>query len=145
MILEKEHTIQKEKRRTPHFDHYKVGKLILTHCKEYDRDVLADHRISRKELKPGVRCSVCGWLGMKRIYKKWLCPECKHASRYAHKAALKEYFLLIKPWITNKICRYWLQIDSKSLATRIFKESNLKYDAKRKIWVEKNEGRAGKY
>src|SRR5699024_6299886 len=42
---------------------------------EYDRDILADHGISRKELTPGVRCPACGWLGMKRIYKKWRSEE----------------------------------------------------------------------
>src|SRR5699024_7650121 len=137
MILEKEYAIQKEKDRKERLNHHQIGKFILNQCKEYDRDILADHGISRKELTPGVRCPACGWLGMKRIYKKWLCPECNQTSRYAHQTALKEYFLLMHPWITNKICRYWLQIESSSLASRIFKECNLMYDTKRRIWKEK--------
>lgn len=138
MILENEAKFKRTNRET--FNHRKIGELILMNSTDYNRDILADYGLTPQDLAPGVRCPSCGYLGMTRIHKYWLCPQCQHKSRYAHQAALRDYFLLVQPWISNKICMYWLKINSRNLATRILKESNLAYDSKSRIWRVKRNG-----
>src|SRR5699024_298099 len=133
MIMEKEKQVQQYNSRT--IQHHKIGQIIATHNKEPDFDILSTYNIDPKEIKPGVRCPHCAWLGMKRIYNNWLCPKCKGKSQYAHRAALRDYFLLIQPWITNKIGRYWLNVPSKDVVTRLFIKEKLIYHPEHRIWI----------
>lgn len=133
MIMEKERQLQQ---KIPHTIPWKkLSQMITNHNKESDTNILEKYGINYQKIKPGVRCPYCDRLGMKRIYNNWLCPKCKATSQYAHKAALREFFLLIQPWITNKIGRYWLQIPSKNIVTRIFKKENFIYHPDSRRWI----------
>ena len=69
---------------------------------------------------------------MKYHYGVWTCPHCKEKSKTAHIKAIEDYFLLIKPSITNSELRHFLQIDSIKSANNILKSLNLPYTGNRK-------------
>jgi len=133
MIMEKERQLQQNNPRV--FQHHKIGHIIARHDKEPDFDILSTYNLNSKDIMAGVPCPHCDWLGMKRIYNNWLCPKCKKKSQHAHKAALKDYFLLIQPWITNKFGRYWLNVSSKDVVTRLFTKEKFIYHRERRIWI----------
>src|SRR5699024_6339547 len=133
MILEKE---RQQHSNQPTIPHRKLTQLIINHNKEPDVDILKRFNIKSQDIRPGVRCPQCDWLGMERIFNNWQCPKCKVTSQYAHKSALKDFFLLIQPWISNKIGRYWLGVSSKSVITRLFKQEKFIYNSNRQIWTQ---------
>jgi len=135
-LMEKERTIQTE---YP-IQHRKLGYEILRACKEFDLDMMKKHNLSSADLRRGVACPGCGRLEMLRIHSGWTCPRCNTKSKEAHSQALADYFLLVKPSITNAETRNWLKIQSRSTATRILQASGLIYNKTRSRW-EKNASR----
>ncbi|MGY0691486.1 nuclease-related domain-containing protein [Virgibacillus sp. FSP13] len=114
-----------------------IGDAILRECQEFDVDILSQYAIKKQDIMPCVRCPGCGWLGMERIYNNWHCIKCNLHSRYAHKQALADYFFLIRPWIRNVECRWFLKLHSKNVATKILKEANLTHDKSKRRWIRK--------
>lgn len=133
MIMEKEKQLQQTNH--PTIQRHNISQIISKYNKEPDFDILSAYNINPKEIKPGIRCPHCDWLGMRRMYNNWACSNCGQKSRHAYKTALNEFFLLIHPWITNKMGRYWLNVASKDVITRLFKKEKLIYNAKRKVWL----------
>ncbi|WP_106496245.1 NERD domain-containing protein [Lentibacillus sp. Marseille-P4043] len=115
----------------------KIGEGILRECQEFDVDILSQYGIKKQDIKPGVRCPSCGQLGMRRIYGKWKCDYCKKTFKKANLNALSDYRLLIEPWITNQECRRFLNLNSRSVATRILKASNLIYQKEHNRWIKR--------
>lgn len=93
--------------------HQQIGKLIDSHSSEFDIDVMTTHKIKASELIRGVQCPECKYLGLPRIYGGWYCSSCQRKYTSAHKQALTDYFLLIKPTITNSECMNFLRIPLK--------------------------------
>ncbi|WP_188455886.1 nuclease-related domain-containing protein [Virgibacillus oceani] len=112
----------------------RIGEMILRACREFDIDILRKYGVLEKDIVTGVQCPGCGRLGMKRIYNNWECRTCGIRSKYAHKRALNDYLLLIRPWITNSECMRFLQLSSRNTATRVLKSSDLNYDSRSKRW-----------
>ncbi len=81
--------------------------------------------ISLKDLKLGVKCENCGFIGMQKIARTWYCPTCKENNSYAHKKAVSTYFSLCKETITNKECREFLLLNNRYEAKRILSSSDL--------------------
>lgn len=86
-------------------------------CRYYNIDVA--------DLKKGVYCENCGQFGMQKLKKGWYCLVCQHICRHAHERALRDYYMLVGNTITNRSCRYFLQIDSHDVAKRILKKAGL--------------------
>lgn len=87
---------------------------------------LIDHfSIPFKELKLGVKCESCGFIGMNKIIRTWFCPCCKKNNSNAHRKAISTYFSLCKGTITNKECREFLLISDRYVAKRILSNSGL--------------------
>ncbi|MBT2699724.1 NERD domain-containing protein [Bacillus sp. ISL-40] len=105
----------------------KVKRLILTNDTPEDPDLLEHFHLSKNDLPTGVQCPICNCLPMKYIYGTWVCPNCKCNSKTVHIQALNDYFLLIKPSITNSELRRFLHIDSPKSANNILKSMNLAY------------------
>lgn len=116
--------------------HPKVGKLVLQECQTFDLNLKKEYGISSSSISGGVQCPACKGLEMNRKHSKWNCAHCGHTSRDAHVQALNDYFLLVKPWITNKECRQFLRLESRSVATRILTSFGLQYDRKLKLWLK---------
>ncbi|MFD1363294.1 nuclease-related domain-containing protein [Lentibacillus salinarum] len=120
----------------PKIEDYKIGKLILRECRDFDINVMRHHEITREDLLPGVICSGCGMRGMKRIHGGWLCKKCRQKSHNAHRNDLANYLLLYGS-ITNKECMWLLGLTSRSTATRILQKSGLVYVKECKCWTKR--------
>lgn len=85
-----------------------------------------------KEISPGVHCPKCELLAM--VYKNgiWICLQCNYQSKTAFIPTINDYFLLIKPTITNAELRWFLQISSPDIANYILKSLNLPYTGSKK-------------
>ncbi|RDW21464.1 hypothetical protein CWR48_03440 [Oceanobacillus arenosus] len=137
MIPKKIMEIEERLAASEKVQHQKIGYMIMKECTEFDLDIFAQHKITPSNLLTGVQCPECGSLGIERVHSGWICHKCQKKYAAAHKAALEDYFLLIKPWITNTECMQWLKLDSRNTATRILKSSNLFFNSKRRWWERK--------
>ncbi|OLS33535.1 nuclease-related domain-containing protein [Bacillus sp. MRMR6] len=75
--------------------------------------------IERSEILTGVSCPNCKTLKMDYYRKEWKCSECLLYSKDAFIEAINDYFLLIKPTITNAELREFLRLPSQRAATYI--------------------------
>ena len=116
-------------------------KLLRKQHTPLDQPILEQYDIHYDELLKGVFCPVCHHLPMERTYGTWYCPQCKNKVKGAHIAALKDYFLLCGPEITNKNIRDFLRISSPYLASRLLHSMNLPSDGttKNRIYYLSNE------
>jgi len=83
------------------------------------RNLLKDYMISREDLLKGVFCPFCASLPMKRRRQQWHCQACGHYSKFAHYAALNDYFLLIHDQIANREARDFLKVESRDVMKRL--------------------------
>jgi ribosomal protein L37AE/L43A len=89
-------------------------------------DIQKMYNIPQKEILPGVHCPRCHLLAM--LYNKygiWVCPHCNYQSKTAFIQSLNDYFVLIKPTITNAELRWFLNISSHDTANYILKSLDL--------------------
>ncbi|MEK4522938.1 nuclease-related domain-containing protein [Psychrobacillus sp. FSL W7-1493] len=77
------------------------------------------YRIAPGDLLRGVECPSCGVLGMQRQYSTWKCRKCGDTDRAAHKAAIREFFLLVKSKMTVKDFQHFCLVDSPYTASRL--------------------------
>lgn len=75
----------------------------------------------------GVQCPACEAFGMDYRQGKWTC-FCGHKTADAHIQALKDYFLIYGPSITNKEFREFMKVKSPSTAKRLLSSMNLTFD-----------------
>lgn len=134
-VLDMNDTFKKRGASTIH--HRKIGQMILQGCKDFDMDIMAKHGVCWQALLPGVQCLKCGWLGMERIYNGWVCKKCTNKSRYAHRRAIADYFLLVRSYMSNSECMRFLKFNSKNIATKLLKDTGLYYDKRRRRWTKK--------
>jgi hypothetical protein len=132
-ILEKDEALQSSGQ--PKLASLEIGKTILRACKEHDFDILTRCGINFDDILTGVQCPTCQRLKMERKYGTWECKHCHTRAKHAHKQAIADYLLLVKPWITNEQCMRFLNIKSRSLATRLLKSCNLTYQKKYNRWI----------
>lgn len=116
---------------------FQIGMSILKNCREQDFDILGKFSIKKSDILAGVQCPKCDVLGMERIFGKWKCNKCGHHSKYAHKKAISDYLLLFGPTITNPECMRFLNINARSLATRILQSCDLEYQMNHRTWMKK--------
>ncbi|WP_051590911.1 nuclease-related domain-containing protein [Bacillus sp. UNC438CL73TsuS30] len=109
----------------------KIARLLLAHHTPEDPDILQYFDISPKEISTGVQCphKECKFIGMERRYGTWCCPKCGTRSKDAHIQSISDYFLLIKPSITNAELCDFLHINPR-LAYKILTSMNLPFTGK---------------
>ncbi|MGY3714882.1 nuclease-related domain-containing protein [Sutcliffiella cohnii] len=116
----------------------KIAKGLLKKDTPYDTDVLQKFSIKKEELICGVHCPVCKKLEMKKNKKGvWICHFCMHASKDAYKYSLNDFRLLVKPFISNRELRYFLNISSRYDATRMLSNLNASKSGKTKSTIYK--------
>ena len=87
--------------------------------------LINDFSIPFEDLKLGVKCESCSFIGMQKIIRSWYCPKCSKTNSYAHYKAISTYFSLCKETITNKECRDFLLLNNRNEAKRILSNSGL--------------------
>ncbi|WP_229671692.1 nuclease-related domain-containing protein [Lentibacillus kapialis] len=93
-------------------------------------NILQEHPLTNEHLIKGITCEKCSQHPMKRLYKKWQCPNCCAASFNAHEQIILDHFLLHGTTITNKECRELLQINSPRTARTILTNMGLQFSGK---------------
>ncbi|NMD68925.1 NERD domain-containing protein [Bacillus sp. DNRA2] len=114
---------------------HEISRLIVQEDMEQWYDFEKIYKTPRSHLHPGVQCSNCRCLGMKYYQGWWICLRCRHKSSDAHLAALRDYYLLWGPEITNAMFRWFLGIDSIHVASKLLKKLNLPYKGQNKYRV----------
>ncbi|MGB6406180.1 MAG: nuclease-related domain-containing protein [Planococcus donghaensis] len=105
----------------------KIQKLIVTNQTPYEHPPLCSYYfIDPKELQSGVFCSSCQSLSMQRLNKSWLCKNCGFQNPSAHLLAIQEYFSFVETTITNQKLRAFCGFESRSVATRLLCQLDLK-------------------
>lgn len=111
---------------------HRLSKLLLKLHTPYDKCILEEFGVHERELLKGVHCPNCETLQMRWAQRKWECISCGFSSRSAHHSAINDYKLLIGNTITNQKLRNFLQLPSRSAATRILKSLNLTFSGEKK-------------
>ncbi|ANX13811.1 hypothetical protein ABE41_017510 [Fictibacillus arsenicus] len=109
----------------PKKDLRKLSKILLKNHTTPTPNVLQKYNISNEDIIKGVACPSCGVIPMIRCHKKWVCTTCKFDSKTAYVQALRDYFLLISPTITNSQCRDFLKLKSRNTARNLLMDLNL--------------------
>ncbi|AYA77867.1 NERD domain-containing protein [Bacillus sp. Y1] len=105
----------------------RVCKLLLKSHPPAEYDALGRFGLSPSDICIGVQCGACGKLRMERVYGKWYCADCGNNDANAHITALKDYFYLIKPTITNQEFRDFMLLESPDVAHRLLNKMNLSF------------------
>lgn len=77
------------------------------------------YSIRRSDIRTGVICPGCGFIGMEKYKGGWRCLSCTRTSRDAHKKAIRDWFLLFGGGMSNKDCREFLRVDRQQTAHRL--------------------------
>ncbi|WP_442598570.1 nuclease-related domain-containing protein [Neobacillus sp. D3-1R] len=109
--------------------------LINSHVSIWSHTMLAEYKMATSEILTGVQCPSCGKLGMHYHKQNWICPLCHTCSKTAHEKAIRDYFLLIKPTITNKELRRFLHLPNARIAQRLLLSLNLRFSGDKKTRV----------
>ncbi|MBK5442738.1 MULTISPECIES: nuclease-related domain-containing protein [unclassified Peribacillus] len=105
----------------------KLSNTFLQKNTPHNPDILKWYQISETDLLKSVHCPECSILQMQRHWGKWICAHCSYSSKDAHIQTLRDYALLIRPKITNKQARLFLQIESIDIMQRILSTMELPY------------------
>ncbi len=102
----------------------KTKRLLLKQHQDQHSSILSTYQLQKTDLIHGVFCEKCTQV-MNRRTGFWHCPSCSRTSKTAHLQAIEDYFLLIKPSITNQELRDFLLLSSRKTATTILQSLNL--------------------
>lgn len=110
----------------------KINRLILAKNTPDNPDLLQHFKLTSEDLLAGVRCQKKQCCTSEMRYKAgtWTCPVCKLKSKTAHHQKIHDYFLLIKPSITNAEARKLLHIKSRKIIHQMLSSMNLPYAGK---------------
>ncbi|MDQ0974521.1 ribosomal protein L37AE/L43A [Neobacillus niacini] len=105
----------------------KMNRLLLAKNTPDNPDLLQHFKLTSEDLKTGVHChdTKCSSAVMRYHAGTWTCPVCKMKSKTAHHQKIYDYFLLIKPSITNAEARKLLQIKSRKIIHKLITAMNL--------------------
>jgi ribosomal protein L37AE/L43A len=109
-----------------------IQLLLKNHVPVWSCQFLEEYKIQMKEIKPGVQCPECKMLGMVYVKGIWKCLRCHTLSKTAHEKAIFDYFILLKPSITNSELRNFLSLPSARVANRILLSLNLPFSGEKK-------------
>lgn len=102
-----------------------VKQILLLKHTPLQNDILKMYKLVTNDILPGVQCPKCMHIPMIYHGRKWECPICNIYSIDAHIPAVSDYFLLIKPWITNCELRNFLQLPNPRATVYLLSLLNL--------------------
>lgn len=103
----------------------KIRKIVLNKHTPLRTDFLQTLGIDKSEILTGVRCPNCSFIPMDYQRNTWKCPKCQTTAKDAYLEAVSDYFLLIKPSITNIELREFLLLPTRRSSTYLLKLLNL--------------------
>ena len=103
----------------------KLCKLLIKSHVPENGDILQKYKIGKSDVITGVQCPNCKWFGMIRSHRKWFCEKCGCFDKNAHIEAVKDYFLLINPTMSNQQFREFTHLSSVDMASKLLMRMNL--------------------
>lgn len=97
----------------------KLSKFLINNNTPLIPDILQKYGIDQSEIT-GVQCPRCFIIPMLYQGRYWECLSCQMRARDPFIKAINDYFLLIKPTITNKELVDFLHLPSARAATYLF-------------------------
>jgi ribosomal protein L37AE/L43A len=110
------------------FPEKEIKKLSKTLVKKHTPlypELLKTYSLTETDLHKGVQCPSCSAFGMRRMKRKWVCHNCSFHSRTAHLTSVVDFFLLIKPSLTNSELSEFLLIQNPRAVGNILSSMNL--------------------
>lgn len=104
----------------------KLTRLIKKKNEPEEVDILARYGIKKEEILKGVHCPNCSYLPLKRK-GKWFCEKCRCFFQDPHLIALHDYLLLLQSTISYQQFKDFLQIESRSVASKLLSSLGLSY------------------
>ncbi|WML49861.1 nuclease-related domain-containing protein [Neobacillus sp. PS3-34] len=105
----------------------KLKRLLLTKNTPLEQNILQKFEISPSDIIKGVLCQNCNSAALDIKRNKCICKICGCVENNLYKLAIEDYFLLIKPTITNQELREFLEISSQRSATHILSHLHLPF------------------
>lgn len=103
-----------------------LTQLNSGHCQFIPSPICETYSIRQSDIRTGVICPRCGFIGMEKYMGGWRCLACGGTSRDAHKQAIRDWFLLFGGGMRNKDCREFLRVDRQQTAHRLLMSMELK-------------------
>ncbi|MCG7343957.1 NERD domain-containing protein [Sporosarcina sp. ACRSL] len=125
-------------------DIHNLANTMLAHHKDYNPFPLADlYDIDPADIKTGIHCPSCNELGMQWGREKWNC-FCGHTGKTEHLEAVQDWFMLIKPKMTNRDFRYFTKLNNRNVARNLLTKSGLQQigDRKAAYYILMKEGKS---
>ncbi|TDK59175.1 NERD domain-containing protein [Bacillus salipaludis] len=110
----------------------KIKRQILVKNTPLKSDILLMYNIDISEIITGVQCPKCLYIPLHYKGRNWECPSCDSISKDAHLPAIYDFFLLIKPLITNAELCWFLQLPSPRAAAYLFSHLNFPHSGTNK-------------
>ncbi|WP_156317667.1 nuclease-related domain-containing protein [Bacillus sp. CHD6a] len=104
-----------------------IKQLLKDHTPE-NSSPITQYGILPSDIINGVLCTSCNPNKiMKRIYGTWECPYCLERSDSEYIVALKDYALLISPFITMKELKIYLGLENRLTIISLLKNLNIEF------------------
>ena len=95
-----------------------LGKLLHNDHSPTTINIMDEYGITKKNIRPGLRCPTCEHLPMIYAKGKFICSICQCNSKETIPEALQDYSHLYKPTITNSEFREFVLIPSPNTAQK---------------------------
>lgn len=105
-----------------------MTQLRGSHREFIPSPICETYKIQRNDIRTGVICPGCGFVGMDKYMGGWRCLSCGGTSRDAHRQAIRDWFLLFGGGMRNKDCREFLRVDRQQTAHRLLASMELEVD-----------------
>lgn len=104
-----------------------IGNLLISQHTPIEINILEEYSVLEKDLVMGVQCPNMNCFFIPMAYKrgKWICPKCFSTSKDGHIDFLRDYFLLVKPTLTNQECQTILHLPTKNITQKFLFSLNL--------------------
>ncbi|WP_064094350.1 nuclease-related domain-containing protein [Rossellomorea aquimaris] len=102
----------------------RLSKKIIKSNTPVTSNSLEYYNLKKEDIQTGVICPECGTSPMMRKCGVWICSYCRATSKSAHVQALSDFFILLKPTITNQEAKTFLHLSSRDQTYTILKKSN---------------------
>ena len=109
-----------------------IINLLLSSHSPIPINILNEYHLTIKDILTGVRCPRCSFITTIYHRGKWTCKSCNHSSNETLLEAIHDYFLILKPTITNSELRLFLHLPSMNISQKILKSLNLKFSGSKK-------------
>ena len=102
----------------------KLSENIIKSNTPLTSNSLEYYDLKKEDIQTGVICPECATAPMIRKYGLWICSYCRATSKSAHVQALSDFFILVKPSITNLEAKTFLHLSTKDQTYTILKNSH---------------------